>query len=157
TSTVGLNLPCPACKSHIRLQIQECKSKSSIPPRLGQNMKYNLKHLNNPLNNFLDWFIADKIKNSEGNDDLIRRHRIIIFLLSSTVFMYFIALLYFTFFAGIAQRDFVVLMGLLIFYTGLLLLLKRTGAFTAVVLGQLLSGIVGMLSLTLTTGGINSP
>jgi len=120
-------------------------------------MKYKLKHLNNPLNNFLDWFIADKIKNSEGNDDLIRRHRIIIFLLSSTVVMYFIALLYFTFFAGIAQRDFVVLMGLLIFYTGLLLLLKRTGAFTAVVLGQLLSGIVGMLSLTLTTGGINSP
>lgn len=120
-------------------------------------MKNKLKHLNNPLNNFLDWFIADKIKNSEGNDDLIRRHRIIIFVLSSTAFLYLIALCYFTFFSGIARRDFVVVMGLLIFYIGLLLLLKRTGAFTAVVFGQLLSSTAALLSLTLTTGGINSP
>ena len=120
-------------------------------------MNTTLKHLNNSFFNLLDWFIADKIKNQTGNDDLLRRHRIIISLLSGTVVLYFVGIWYFAIFDDIAQRDFLVLVGLMIFYTGLLLFLKRTGAFTTVVLSQLLIGIVGMLSLMLTTGGVHSP
>lgn len=87
-------------------------------------MNTTLKHLNNSFFNLLDWFIADKIKNQTGNDDLLRRHRIIISLLSGTVVLYFVGIWYFAIIDDIAQRDFLVLVGLMIFYTGLLLFLK---------------------------------
>ncbi|MCA9897825.1 MAG: response regulator [Ardenticatenaceae bacterium] len=109
------------------------------------------------LNRFLDWFIADKIKNSDDSDDMLRRHRIIIFLITGSIASYVVGLVYIALFEEVFHYDFYVLAAMVVLYIGLLVILKRTGAFTAVVVMELLINTAGMLEIMYSTGGFESP
>lgn len=119
-------------------------------------MQIKLTTFHNALLHFLDRFIADKTKNL-ADEDIIRRHRIMIFLLSGTLVMYLIGIGYFVLFEETHHPDLYVFMGMWVFYIALLFALKRTGALVPIVLVELFVNTVGMVTVMFTTGGIQSP